>query len=181
MADSSVRPARPGDAVAIARVQAAAWAQVWARVLPAEVLGAVGSEEAVATWSEAVGAPPSPRHRVLLALAGEEIVGFAAIAPATDPDLDPVRDAELHALCVAPERGGAGHGSRLVNACADVMRGLDVAHLCMWLSGPEERLRRFLEQSGWADDGARRGLDLRGDGAVVVEQVRLSTALTDAG
>jgi hypothetical protein len=33
--------------------------------------------------------------------------------------------------------------------------------------------------AGWAPDGAHRELDLRGDGAVRVKQVRLHTALGD--
>lgn len=180
MPDASVRPATPADAAAIASVQAAVWSQVYAGLLPPETLAAAGSADARATWEQAIGTPPSPRHRVLVALAGDEVVGFAAVSPATDPDLDPDADAELHAVCVAPDRAGQGHGSRLVNATADVMRGLAVAHLHVWLSDREAGLRTFLETGGWADEGARRRLDLRGDEEVVVDQVRLGTSLGPA-
>lgn len=179
MADASVRPAAPQDAAAIARVQAAVWSACFAGVLPVEDLAAVGGADGVRSWRTAVQEPPSPRHRVLAALAGEELVGFVAIAPAGDPDLDPERDAEIQALCVALDRSGGGHGSRLVNASADVMRGNGVDRLHVWLTDRETELRRFLEKAGWEADGGRRGLDLRGDGAVLVEQVRLGAVIGD--
>jgi GNAT superfamily N-acetyltransferase len=179
MADSSVRPATPGDAPEIARIQAAVWARVFADLLPPDALAAAGAEESTATWRDAVASPPSPRHRVLTALAGEDVVGFSALGPAGDPDLVPQLDAELHALCVDPERSGEGHGSRLVNASADVLRGAGFGHLHVWLTDRETDLRTFLEKAGWADDGARRSLDLRGDGEVLVEQVRLRTTIAE--
>jgi GNAT superfamily N-acetyltransferase len=155
------------------------WARVYAGVLPGEVLAAVRSEAATDTWREAISAPPSPGHRVLAAVAGDQVVGFAALGPGGDPDLDPAVDAEVHALCVDPGRTGAGHGSRLVNASADVLRGNGFAHLFVWLGDAEGELRSFLEQAGWADDGARRRLDLHGDGEVLVEQARLGTRIAE--
>ena len=177
VADASVRPATPDDASAVARVQAAAWREVYAGVLPEPVLAAMDSPESAQAWAAAVRGAPTPRHRVLLALEGTEVAGFVALGPAGDPDLDPEADAELYALCVDPSRTGAGHGSRLVNAAADVMGGHGVARLHVWLSASEQRLRTFLESAGWAPDGATRRLDLHGDGAVVVDQTRLSTRI----
>jgi GNAT superfamily N-acetyltransferase len=113
-------------------------------------------------------------------VAGADVVGFVALGPAGDPDLVPRLDAELHALCVDPARTGQGHGSRLVNASADVLRGTGFGHLHVWLSDAEDELRTFLEKAGWEDDGARRSLDLRGDGEVTVEQVRLRAMISDA-
>jgi hypothetical protein len=64
-----------------------------------------------------------------------------------------------------------------VNAVADVARLDGVRHLHAWLANDETDLRAFLESAGWAEDGAVRELDLAGDGAVVVQQRRLRTAL----
>ena len=180
MADASVRPAAAPEAASIAALQATVWSAVYAGVLPADALAAVGSAEAAARWLAAIEEPPTPRHRVLVALAGDELTGFAAVAPATDPDLVPALDAELVALCVAAERSGQGHGSRLVNAVGDVLRDDGFHHVHVWLAAPEASLRRFLVGAGWADDGARRSLDLHGDGEVLVEQERLRAGLTDS-
>lgn len=181
MADTSVRPATAEDAKEIARIQAAAWSQAYAGVLPAEALAALADENAVAMWAQAAGAPPSARHVLLVAVAGTDVAGFAAMVPATDPDLRPGADAELSALCVDPARTGSGHGSRLVNAAADILSGLGVEVVAVWVSEHDRELRPFLEKAGWAEDGAHRRLDLHGDGTVVVDQRRLRTSLAEHG
>jgi GNAT superfamily N-acetyltransferase len=180
MADASVRRAVSGDHTEIARVQGAVWAHVYAGVLPAEVLAEVAGRHGADTWDAAIAAPPTERNSLLVALDGGRLVGVAALAPATDPDLVPRLDAELHVFCVDPDEEGRGHGSRLLNASADVMREAGFSHLHVWLGEPERGLWTFLEGAGWAPDGAVRTLDLRGDSAVVVEQVRLRTSLEDA-
>ena len=133
-------------------------------VLPAETLAAVTDEDAAETLAAPPRAPRRRRHRVLVALEGDRVVGVAALAPAADPDTVPALDAELHALCVDPDEEGHGHGSRLVNASADVMRDDGFSHLHVWLGEPRAGLRAFLEGAGWDADGATRTLDLRGDG-----------------
>jgi GNAT superfamily N-acetyltransferase len=180
MADASVRRAVTGDATGIARVQGAVWAHLYADVLPAEVLVEVAGQGGADTWAAAIATPPAERNRLLVALDDVRLVGVSALSPATDPDLVPRLDAELHVFCVDPDEEGRGHGSRLLNASADVMRELGFSHLHVWLGEPERGLWTFLEGAGWAPDGAVRTLDLRGDSAVVVEQVRLRTSLEDA-
>ena len=153
MADASVRRAVSGDAPGIARVQGAVWARVYPGVLPPEVVAATAGETAIETWRAAVDDPPTERTRLLAALDGDRVVGVAALAPATDPDLVPRLDAELHVFCVDPDEEGRGHGSRLLNASADVMRETGFSHLHVWLGEPERGLRTFLEGAGWAPDG----------------------------
>ena len=182
MADASVRTAAPDDAAAIARVQSAAWRAVYGEVLPVQVLDQLDSSVAQDQWREAVTTPPSPRHRVLVAMTGADVVGFAAFGPSEDSDLVAMVDAELTALCILPDRIRQGHGSRLVNAAVDHLRGDDFHHVRVWLAagGVDDRLHAFLAGAGWAEDGARRELDLHGDGRVVVPQVRLHAAIGTA-
>ena len=180
MADVSVRPTTPAEAPDLARIQAAVWSMVHAGVAPPELLEAVGGAESVEAWRTSVASPPSARHRVMTALDGTRVVGFAAIVPATDPDLDPVTDAELLALCVDPPDAGHGHGSRLVNAAADLARDAGFTTMHTWVADAESALRAFLTGAGWGADGAARTLDLRDDGEVVVAQTRLGAALPPA-
>jgi GNAT superfamily N-acetyltransferase len=184
VADSSVRAASADDAEAIAGVQAAAWRTVYADLLPAEVIDDLKSSGARDQWRAAVSSPPSPRHRVLVAMSGADVVGFTAFGPAEDPDLVALVDAELSALSVRPDRLREGHGSRLVNAAVDHLRGDGFRDVRVWLAapgGPDDRLHAFLSGAGWAPDGARRELDLHGDGRLVVPQVRLHAAIATAG
>lgn len=179
-ADVSVRPARAADAQALGAVQAAVWRRAYADVLPAEVLESLDADALAEPWRQAVVAPPSPRHRVLVALAGADVVGFAAVGPSEDDDVEPMVDAELLTLLVAPEAAGAGHGSRLLQAAADVLAGDGFRHAHAWLGPGDAPLRAFLEGAGWAADGSTRALDLTGDGSTVVEQERLHTRIVDA-
>ena len=107
------------------------------------------------------------------------VAGFAAFGPATDPDRDTGRDAELHALLVDPAALGRGHGSRLLAAAADHLRADGFTAAVTWVPAEDEPLRRFLAGAGWAPDGASRDLDLTGDGSATLRQVRLHTDLTE--
>ncbi|MEJ7755041.1 MAG: hypothetical protein WKF83_00760 [Nocardioidaceae bacterium] len=73
----------------------------------------------------------------------------------------------------------AGHGSRLLQACADTMRADQFTRAVWWLPTTGDALREFVTGTGWSADGAHRELDLHGDGRVRLKQVRLHSALTE--
>lgn len=173
-ADVSVRPARPEDAEAVGAVQARAWRTAYADLLPPAVLAGLTPEALAEQWRESVTAPPTPRHRLLVAVAGGRVVGFAASAPATDPDLDRDTDGELLVLLVDPEAGRAGHGSRLLAATVDLLRDDGARRAVTWLPEADAATRELLVASGWAPDTATRELDTGHD---ALPQVRLHTAL----
>ncbi|PKK13056.1 GNAT family N-acetyltransferase [Thermomonospora sp. CIF 1] len=164
MADVGVRPARRADAAAVADVQVRAWREGYRELLPAKVLAEVTAPQAAAVWRErwlqAITDPPSPRHRLLVAVSAELVVGFAAHAPAEDPDLDAATTAELVTLLVDPVHGRAGHGSRLLAATADLLGEDGFATVVCWVFEQDAVMRRFLGSAGWAPDGARRVLDM---------------------
>lgn len=181
-ADNSVRPAVAADADAIAQIQVRAWRAAFATALPAEAVDALTGEGAreryVEQWREAAVRPPSSHHKVLVAQSEGTVTGVAACAPCTDEDCWPRTDAELLTLAVDPDRRGEGHGSRLVNAAADLLRDDAYQTLVTWAFADDRPLHRFLESSGWMLDGSRRGLDLGelGDG-LALTQVRMVTRL----
>jgi ribosomal protein S18 acetylase RimI-like enzyme len=176
MADRSVRVAWADDAPAIAAVQARAWQQSYAALLPTELLASVDAETFAQTWKQAIAKPPSARHRVLVALERNTVVGFAATAPSDDPDAEPA-DGEVVALHVDPDATRAGHGSRLISAVADTLRADGFSHARIWLIIGDDAVRGFLEPAGWAADGAHRQLDLTGDGVTTLRQIRMQTNL----
>ena len=175
----SVRAARGGDADALARVQARAWRLDYRGILPDDDLATLPESEFAQRWRQATDDPPSARHHVLVACAGPDVVGLATLTPADDPDRDPAIDAEVAALVVDPDHRGRGHGSRLLAAAADHLRADGVTTAVAWVDADADAARSFLESAGWAPDGAHRSLDLRGDGTVVVEQLRLHTDLRE--
>jgi ribosomal protein S18 acetylase RimI-like enzyme len=174
-ADVSVRIAWAEDAEAIAALQARAWATSYAALVPAA--GELQAADFAQQWRDALAAPADARHRALVALERNRVVGFAITTPATDPDCDQVRDGELMELTVDAAERGRGHGSRLLQAAVDTMVADGFARAVTWLLADDDALRGFLTVAGWAVDGAHRTLDLDGTGAVQVKQVRLHTAL----
>jgi GNAT superfamily N-acetyltransferase len=176
-ADVSCRVAWADDAPAIAAVQVRAWRTSYADLLPAELLDALAVDELAEGWRASLSRPADARHRVLISLERNLVTGFALTGPASDPDRDPVSDGEVTDLTVDPHRRGAGHGSRLVQACVDTLKADRFARAVTWLPAADDETRAFLTAAGWGPDGAHRTLDLTGDGSVTVKQVRLHTDL----
>jgi GNAT superfamily N-acetyltransferase len=178
LADASVRVARPSDAPAVGLVQAAVWREAYAGVLPADVVAAFEPQSFASVWRRSLESPPQGVYRLLVACAGEQVVGFAAIGPSQDPDASP-ETGELSALGVHHEARRQGHGSRLLNAAVDTLRdaGADVLHL--WVLAGDEQTRAFFAQAGLSPDGAFRDRVVSPEGDVARE-VRLVADLTTA-
>ncbi|HEX6248003.1 MAG TPA: GNAT family N-acetyltransferase [Nocardioidaceae bacterium] len=178
-ADVSVRVAWADDAPAIAGVQVKAWRTAYAGLLPDDVLEGLDPEQFASAWEAALTKPKDARNRVLVALERNTVRGFAITSPSEDPDADPILDGEVSELTVDPDHTRQGHGSRLLQACADTLRADRFRRAVLWLNSTDDALRAFVADAGWAPDGAHRELDLRGDGEVLVKQVRLHTDLTE--
>ncbi|MBU6245761.1 MAG: GNAT family N-acetyltransferase [Actinomycetales bacterium] len=184
---NGVRLARTSDVDDIAALQVAAWNSLYPDIIRS--IDMTLERPAVAeAWADAILRPPSRRYRVLVATEGvsDELVGFAAIGPAQDPDLSDA-SGEIHALIVHPARLRAGHGSRLMASCVDHLRA-DGCHTAVtWTLLADEARRAFWQSAGWAPDSARRAWDTGSSGeqdgsgspqATVVE-VRLVTDITE--
>ncbi len=177
-----VRPARAGDADSLVRVQVASWRCGYAGIVPEDLLAELTGNSAQGVWRdrwrEAITNPPSSRHRVLVAVSDDpsrEVVGFVSVGPATDADRWPGTDGELYELRVAPDLTGHGHGSRLLHAAADTLAEDGFHTVSIWALEADSALRRFLESSGWAPDGAQGELDV----GTSVPVVRLHTRISE--
>lgn len=181
MADVSVRPAIGADAPALAAVQVAAWRAGYAGLLPDAALdGLAGQREAFAArWLAAATEPPSVVYRVLVGCSGNDVVAGLASGPASDEDLNPAVAVEIYTFLVDPGYRRQGHGSRLLAAAVDFMRGDGFVSATCWLDAGDDGARSLFASAGWAPDGSHRALDLDGDGSVVVQQVRLHTDLRE--
>ncbi len=174
MADGAfVRLALPRDVAAVGAVQARAWREAYADLLPPLVLARLEAT-ATAQWAEAVTRPPTSADHLLVALADGVVSAFAAVSPADPEDGGPIEVGVLAVLAVDPPRRGEGHGSRLLAAVADTLRADRFGRAVCWLPEGDEPQRAFLAGAGWADDGGRRELDM---GAAAMTQVRLVTDL----
>ncbi|RAX19302.1 GNAT family N-acetyltransferase [Actinomyces sp. Z5] len=166
-----VREATAADLDAIGRVHAAAMlaslraahAAAHEVPLPPGVEAMVAAPVIAAGWEQAVVAPPSPAHRVFVAVGeGGEVAGLIGLAPSPD-GTDAAGDAgdavgvgvdgvgrglEITALGVAPERQRRGHGSRLLAAATDRARAQGADVLLVWAVRGDESLTGFLRGAG---------------------------------
>jgi GNAT superfamily N-acetyltransferase len=201
MATGFVRPARPGDASEIARIQLATWRMAYRRLLPRGVLAELDEAWMAEQWVAAIEEPPSSRHHIMIAIeqagpppdepeadpGGEPavrsyVVGFVATGPADEAALAPEEKplpettAAITDLLVEPRWGRRGHGSRLLAAAVAGWRtdGFDTA--VAWAYEGDPATRAFLGSAGWEPDGATRALDVDD---LLVNQLRLHVSLDD--
>jgi GNAT superfamily N-acetyltransferase len=185
MALGFVRPARPEDASEIARIQLTTWRSAYRRMFPAHVLAQLDEAMLAEGWTQAITAPPTPRHRVLIAVEQAEnaktVVGFAAGGPADEQALAPEEPplpasvAAVTDLLIEPRWGRRGHGSRLLAAAVDLWREDEFESAVAWIYGADTVMRKFFESTGWEPDGAGRALDVDD---MLVPQLRLHVDLT---
>ena len=176
LADASVRTARESDAPAVGLVQATVFREAYAGVLPGEVVEGFEPQAFASAWRRSLAAPPAGVYRLLVACAGDQVVGFASIGPSQDPDASP-ETGELTVLGVHPQARRSGHGSRLLNAAVDTLRGAGAQVVATWVLAADESTRAFLVASGLRPDGAFRDRVVSAEGATARE-VRLVADIT---
>jgi ribosomal protein S18 acetylase RimI-like enzyme len=140
---SVVRPARPADASAIAKVHVETWRATYAGLVPDAYLVGMGEERQSRSWQRLLG------HRglesVLVAEAGGQVVGFGSFGRAR-PGRLPYKG-EIFTLYVAGDWQGRGLGRRLLGHMFHAMArdGLSDAFLWVLSSNPS---RFFYEAMG---------------------------------
>ncbi len=177
VADASVRRARPNDAPAVGLVQATVFREAYAGRVPDEVVALFDPEAFARAWRESLSDPPAGVHRLLVACAGEQVVGLSAVGPSQDRDAGST-SAEVTVLAVHPDARRQGHGSRLLNASVDVLRDAGAELVSCWLLADDEAARVFLTASGFGPDGAFRDRVVSPSGETLRE-VRLTARLVE--
>ncbi|MFI5842223.1 GNAT family N-acetyltransferase [Catenuloplanes sp. NPDC051500] len=188
MAQGYVRPAGPQDAGEIARIQLTTWQVAYRRLLPRQVIDSLDVTLLTERWQDSIESPPTPRHRVLVAVeqaAASYLVGFAAAGPADDQALAPDETpdtlgpdvAAVTELLVEPRWGRRGHGSRLLAAAVDLWREDMFGTAIAWTYEADPAMRKFFGSAGWEPDGASRAIDVDD---LLIPQLRLHVSLADA-
>src|SRR5690625_6294755 len=85
-ADASVRSATVNAAPAAGHVQALVWQEAYDGIVPPQVHAAFDPQAFATAWRDSLRTPPDGVHRLLVACAADQVVGFAAIGPSQDPD-----------------------------------------------------------------------------------------------
>jgi ribosomal protein S18 acetylase RimI-like enzyme len=173
---ASVRLAWPAEAPSIAELQRRSWAVQWPADLAEPMLASASLADMVDSWRLAIERPPEAAFRVLVATDGQRVVGFATTMPNQDADTDRSTEGAIDQFVVDPPAQHQGHGSRLLNACADTLRADGFVRAYCWVNATDDAFRRFLIAAGWAADGASREIGPE-DESIRLKQIRLHTNL----
>ena len=138
----SVRLAWPAEAAPISELQRRGWAELPA-ALAEPLLADVALEDMVEAWGAAITRPPRAHCRVLVAVDQERVTGFATTVPSGDADAEEGVDGEIDEFVVDPAARRRGHGSRLLNACADTLRADGFTRAVCWVAADRRRDARF--------------------------------------
>jgi GNAT superfamily N-acetyltransferase len=149
----TIREAVADDAAGIADVQVRSWLAAYRGLIDQGFLDRLSCAEHLSMWQHRFEAEDPDLH-VLVAEAGDEVVGFSSFGPSKDDDAG-VSTAEVYALYLAPEWFGAGVGRRLIARVVEALGGLGFRDSTLWVLELNDRARRFYEVAGWRWDGAR--------------------------
>jgi GNAT superfamily N-acetyltransferase len=138
--------------MAVARVHVRSWQVAYQALMPQEYLDQLRPEDRAATYDFASRAPEKPH--TIVAIEGEEILGFATTMPARVEDLR--GHGELAALYVDPEHWGRGIGLALVQAARAHLLQSGFRKAMLWVLAGNVRADRFYKTDQWLPDGTRR-------------------------
>ena len=141
-----VRPARPEDAAALARVYVAAWRDAYAGILPDSMLVNMSDVRHAAAWQQELNG--RDKHSDTLVTEDRDgVFGLVTVGPARRVSRSQVEGGEIYRLYVAPERQGEGAGKTLLMASFDWLISREVDAVIVWVLA-ENPSRFFYEAMG---------------------------------
>ena len=152
----SVRPARPADAEAIARVYIETWRAAYAGLLPDRVLLDLSLQRQAISWSRAIDAA-GPGQSVLVA--EDETAGVVGLGSCGRVQRNaPLSfEGEVYALYVDPDHQERGLGRGLLDGLFGALRGGGVGSALIWVLA-DNPARFFYEAMGGARAAERTEL-----------------------
>jgi RimJ/RimL family protein N-acetyltransferase len=91
----------------------------------------------------------------LALLRGEQIAGFASIAPSPDEDVKGSAG-ELDRIYIHPSACGEGQGNALMHWCEETLKGQGFTTIKLWVFEVNDRARHFYEKHGYTFDGCSK-------------------------
>lgn len=168
---TTVRPAKPEDAPAIARVHVRSWQVAYRGLVPDVVLDALSTEHREDSWRKRLAEDGDASFTLVAELNGD-VAGFCSVtAPSRDDDAGD-RTCEVTAIYVDPDAWRAGVGRALLDAALNQLRQDGCEEATLWVFAQNAGANAFYERFGFAPDGR----EVRHEGSGQME-VRLRRSL----
>lgn len=132
----TLRPARPGDAAAIAKVHVETWRAAYAGIVPDAYLVSMTESKQALQWNHMIRRATAP-EAVLTAesadVPGGRIVGFGSCGRARVQGTAGAESGEIFTLYVTPDWQGRGIGRLLVEGLFVQMHGSGLSEAVLWV------------------------------------------------
>ena len=136
------------------RVHVLSWQAAYPGLIRQEYLDGLDVEQRAEYWRRVVS---RPQHAPLLvAVAGDELVGFTGFGPVRDGDPKPPAVGELYGIDVRPDWWGRGVGGALLAAVHTGLAEHGYRSAVLWVLPGNRRARAVYEHYGWRHDGGNR-------------------------
>jgi GNAT superfamily N-acetyltransferase len=163
-----LRAADDADLFAVGAVHHRSRVEAYAGILSAETLDRSTADAFGAWWSERYKWERDT-HRLTVADAGGEVVGFTYVGPSETEGA-----VELYGIHVEPGLVGTGLGRRLMIDALAQLAELGGERAVLWVLDANAVARRFYDRGGWTPDGTTRVEPVNGE---PVSQLRYSHPL----
>lgn len=150
-----VRRAEPGEELAVAGVHVRAWLAAYRGLIDDDYLDNLRAEDRAAMHSFGAAAADAPE--TLLAVEGDDILGFVAFGPSRDEDTPGA--GEIFALYIDPAHWSGGVGRLLMREARERLRQRGFDEGTLWVLEGNEQAERFYHAEDWQRDGAERAED----------------------
>ena len=161
----TVRTATVSDAPGIAHVHVQTWRVAYRGQMPDAVLDALNAERHTVFWQERL---TQMSGQVFVVEDGTRIVGFCALIPSRDKDVNPDAVAEIAAVNVLPEHWRKGVGRSLCRSALTEAGRRGYHSVTLWVLASNVAARHFYERMGFRLDGATKA-DKAADGSQLHE------------
>jgi GNAT superfamily N-acetyltransferase len=162
MAEYCLRPATREDARAIAEINAMAWRETYAGLLPAEILAGIDLDDWRRRWLDRIGSGESGQA-VFVALEEGAPVGFARCNRQTNPKLVPLGfEGEIASIYLLRRVQRQGLGTRLMAQLAEHLMSVGCVSAAVWVLRDAPKARGFYEALGAAPLGVEGVWEVEG-------------------
>jgi GNAT superfamily N-acetyltransferase len=162
MAEYRLRRATLEDAPAIAGVNAAAWRETYAGLMPAEALAGIDLDDWTRRWRDRIGSGEIGQA-VFVALEDGVPVGFARCGRQTNSKLVPLGfDGEIDSIYLLRRVQRQGLGAGLMARLAEHLMSVGCANAAVWVLRDAPKARGFYEALGAAPLGVEGVWEVEG-------------------
>jgi ribosomal protein S18 acetylase RimI-like enzyme len=170
----TLRPAGPGDAYEIVRINADGWRRAYAGIVPDDVLAAIDVDQRARRYERRLAEDRT--HDTVVAQDDDAIVGYVYFGPYRDGEsLDP-SVGEICAIYVDPKLWGTGAGRLLMTDARDRLVERGRVEIRLWVLEANHPARGFYAHLGFRPDGGRSTFPVRRPDGSIVELMEVRYA-----